>query len=362
MKAPNEVSPRWIAQALLAWFDAHRRALPWRGSPDAYGVWLSEIMLQQTRVDTVVPYYLRFLERYPSVGALAEAPIDEVLGAWSGLGYYRRARSLHAAAQAVIERHGGRFPSELSALRALPGIGAYTAGAIASIAFGVRTPLVDGNVARVLSRLYTLDAPLGTSASDRALWAAAEGLVPEERPGDFNQALMELGATVCTPDRPLCERCPLAQRCRARLEGRALELPVPRARKAPTRVRLVAAVVRSRAGLLLARRPVGGLFGGLWEPPMVEGSLREARARLADAGVVLGARRGALEHVLTHRRLAIVVHSGRVDGTIRALAPYEELAFVPDPEGGALGLSTMAKRVLSISTDEGASPRAGRRR
>lgn len=362
MKAPDDLAPRWFAQALLAWFDAHRRALPWRGSPDAYGVWLSEIMLQQTRVDTVVPYYLRFLERYPTVAALAEAPLDEVLGAWSGLGYYRRARSLHAAAQAVVDRHGGSFPRELSALRALPGVGAYTAGAIASIAFGERTPLVDGNVARVLSRLFALGDPLGTSASDRALWATAERLVPDERPGDFNQALMELGATVCTPDRPRCERCPVAERCRARLEGRELELPVPRARKAPTRLRLVAAVVRGPDGLLLARRPAGGLYGGLWEPPMVEGGLREAEATLAEAGVSLGAKRGAIEHVLTHRRLAIVVHSGRVDGTIRALAPYEELAFVSDPEGGAIGLSTMAKRVLSISTVEATSPRAGRRR
>jgi A/G-specific adenine glycosylase len=362
MNTANEVALRWFSRALLAWFDEHRRALPWRGSPDAYGVWLSEIMLQQTRVDTVVPYYLRFLERYPSVTALAEAPLDEVLGAWSGLGYYRRARSLHAAAREVVERHGGSFPRELAALRSLPGIGAYTAGAIASIAFGLRTPLVDGNVARVLSRLFAVSEALGTSASERKLWSIAESLVPAERPGDFNQALMELGATVCAPERPRCELCPVAERCRARLEGRELELPVPRARKEPSRVGLIAAVVREPRGLLLARRPAGGLFGGLWEPPMVEGSLREARAKLSGAGVVLGPERGALEHVLTHRRLAIVVHSGRVDGSIRALEPYEELAFVLEPEGGTLGLSTMAKRVLTIGTDEAKLPRTRGRR
>jgi A/G-specific adenine glycosylase len=319
-------------------------------------------MLQQTRVDTVVPYYLRFLERYPSVSELARAPLDEVLGAWSGLGYYRRARSLHAAAREVVERYGGRFPSDVAGLRTLPGIGAYTAGAIASIAFGVPEPLVDGNVARVLSRLFAVSDTLGTSASERKLWALARSLVPDERPGDFNQALMELGAIVCTPERPRCELCPVAERCRAQLEGRQLELPVPRRRKAPERVRLVAVVVRSPRGILLARRPPGGLFGGLWEPPMVEGSLREAKRKLAEVGIAVGTKRGALEHVLTHRRLAIVVHSGRVDGTIRTLEPYEELAFVPDPEGGSLGLSTMARRVLSLSTDEASHPRARRAR
>jgi A/G-specific adenine glycosylase len=348
------------AERLLAWFDVHKRALPWRASRDAYGVWLSEIMLQQTRVETVIPYYLRFLERFPTVDRLASASLDEVLGMWSGLGYYRRARALHAAAREVSERHGGAFPSTAAGLRTLPGVGAYTAGAIASIAHGERTPLVDGNVARVLSRLRGLEHPLGSTASERALWTIAEQLVPHVRPGDFNQALMELGATLCTKDAPRCAQCPLAAECVARALGRQAELPVPKRRKEATRVRLVAAVVRDERGLLLGRRPLAGLFGGLWEPPMVEGSARTAKTRFASAGISLGSKLGAFEHLLTHRRLAIVVHAGRLDGRIPRLVPYEELAFFDDAALEGLGLSTMARRVLSPSS-EAPPPRTRRR-
>ncbi|HLJ55591.1 MAG TPA: A/G-specific adenine glycosylase [Chthonomonadaceae bacterium] len=203
---------RDIAAPLVAWYRAHKRDLPWRvGSP--YAVWISEIMLQQTQVATVVPYFLRFMERFPSVEALAAAPIDDVLRHWAGLGYYARARNLHRAAQIVAAEHGGRVPDTAAAIRALPGIGRYTAGAILSIAYGVPLPLVDGNVVRVLSRLTGMRGDPKSAANQAALWTLAERLVPAVRPCDFNQGLMELGALVCRPDEPLCEQCPLLPHC-----------------------------------------------------------------------------------------------------------------------------------------------------
>src|SRR5262249_2371378 len=193
---------------------------------DAYAVWLSEIMLQQTRVETVVPYFERFLAKYPTVMALAAADLDEVLSLWSGLGYYRRARQLYATAREVTERYGGPFPGQAAELKKLPGIGDYTAGAIASLSFGQREPLVDGNVARVFSRLFGIEEPIQSPEGVKQLWALARRLLPEQRPGRFNEALMELGAMVCTPRDPRCDVCPVREGCAARATGRALELPV----------------------------------------------------------------------------------------------------------------------------------------
>ncbi len=239
-------------------------------------------MLQQTRVDTVVPYFHRFLARFPDVRALAAAELDDVLHLWSGLGYYRRARQLYATAREVTERYGGVFPDEAPALRGLPGIGAYTAGAIASIAYGRREPLVDGNVARVLARLEGIADPVKSPAVVRALWAAAARLLPDGRPGRFNEALMELGATVCTPRDPRCDACPVASFCVARGSGRERELPVTESKRRVPTIEAVAVVLADAAGLVLfARRREGGLFGGLWEPPMVEGSASVEAARAA---------------------------------------------------------------------------------
>jgi A/G-specific adenine glycosylase len=349
---------REIARALGAWFDAGARDLPWRRDRAPYAVWLSEIMLQQTRVETVVPYFERFLGRYPDVGALARAELDDVLHLWSGLGYYRRARELHATAREVTARYGGRFPDEADELRKLPGIGAYTAGAIASIAYGKRAPLVDGNVARVFARLFAIDEPIKSPAAARTLWSTAGRLLPEDRPGHFNEALMELGATVCTPREPRCDACPLERLCAARAAGRERELPVVEARRPVPVVALVAVVLTGASGqVLLARRREGGLFGGLWEPPMVEApSIEGARAGLRAVGVNVGRMKlayvGRVKRVLTHRRMEVTVAVG-TQGTELSVRgeledPYEKSAWL-DPERPGVGVSTLARKVLAAA-------------
>lgn len=260
--------------ALERWYGRVARDLPWRRTRDPYAIWISEAMLQQTRVETVVEYWTRFLESFPTVEALAGASEDQVLTHWSGLGYYQRARSLHAAARAIVEQHGGRFPDELDALRALPGIGPYTAGAVLSIAFDLPAAVVDGNVSRVFARLFGIDAELGSSGATRTFWQLAEALVPTPADpgasaGRWNQALMELGATVCKP-RPACEVCPLGERCRARLEGRVDELPRKASKPEPIDVALEIALVCQRGRYLLERRPAGGRMAGLWQFPTRE--------------------------------------------------------------------------------------------
>ena len=234
---------RAIPGVLGLWFDAVARDLPWRRDRTPYAVWLSEVMLQQTRVDTVVPYFQRFMKRFPNVSALAAADLDDVLQLWSGLGYYRRARQLHLTAREVTAHHGGVFPAEAPELRALSGIGAYTAGAISSIAYGRREALVDGNVARVLARLEGIDDPIKSPEVVRRLWATAARLVPDDRPGRFNEALMELGATVCTPRDPRCDTCPVERFCAARAAGREREIPVTEIKRAVPRIEAVAAVL-----------------------------------------------------------------------------------------------------------------------
>ena len=296
--------------ALLAWYDRHRRALPWRAAPgeraDPYRVWLSEIMLQQTTVKAVAPYYARFLARWGDVRALAAAPLEEVLKAWAGLGYYARARNLHACARAVVERHGGEFPASEAALRALPGIGAYTAAAIAAIAFDVPASPVDGNVERVIARLFAVEAPLpGAKPELRRL---ARELTPQRRAGDFAQAMMDLGATICTPKKPACALCPWNEGCAAHARGDAETFP----RRTPKRegaLRRGAAFVARRAdGFVLVRtRPAKGLLGGMTEVPTTEWAAISTKARrstprrvflqpqteAARRGVAPPARRGA---------------------------------------------------------------------
>jgi A/G-specific adenine glycosylase len=237
--------------------------MPWRETSDPYAIWVSEVMLQQTRVDTVRPYYERWMERFPTLAALAQAELDDVLREWQGLGYYSRARNLHRAARLVREHHGGAVPGDPDTLRSLPGVGEYTAGAIASIAFGVAWPAVDGNVRRVLARLHDLEDP--RPAELRVL---AASLVPADRPGDFNQALMELGATTCTPRAPRCPSCPLAPWCLARVRGTQEERPRVRSGKPAPRVSVSTTVFLREGGrVLLVRRPENGLLAGLWEFP-----------------------------------------------------------------------------------------------
>jgi A/G-specific adenine glycosylase len=302
-----------IRRALLAWYRKNRRDLPWRRTRDPYAIWISETMLQQTRVETVIPYYERFLARFPDVQTLADADADDVLGAWAGLGYYSRARNLQAAARQVAETHGGHVPDAVEDLRALPGIGRYTAGALASIAFDRPEPIVDGNVARVLSRLLGIREDVKQPAVVRRLWEEAAELARGRSPGDLNQALMELGALVCTPGEPRCPVCPLRSRCDAHAEGDAASLPVQSKKPAARRMEAAAAWLPRRGKVLAVRRPPKGLLGGLWELPGGELARREdpaaglARNLRERVGLAVGRTDyvGHVEHVFTHRRLRL---------------------------------------------------------
>jgi A/G-specific adenine glycosylase len=300
---------------LLAWYRINKRAMPWRETRDPYAIWISEAMLQQTRVETVIPYWERFLTLFPDVHALATADLDDVLGAWAGLGYYSRARNLRAAARLIEENHGGKLPDDAEALQSLPGIGRYTAGAVASIAFDRPEPVVDGNVKRVLTRLLGIREDIGQPAVTERLWKEAGALVQGPHPGDLNQALMELGATICTPRAPRCESCPVSQFCSARAEGDAESLPI-KARKKPARkVEAVAALVLRRGKALAVRRPSRGLLGGLWDLPggdLTPGETPRAgltRALRERAGLEISRASaiGVVEHVFTHRKLTLHV-------------------------------------------------------
>ena len=351
--APAQVAH--LQQTLLQWYGACQRDLPWRRTRDPYAIWVSEIMLQQTRVETVIPYYERFLLRFPTAVALAEAPSDDVLAAWSGLGYYRRARLLLAGAQAVATQ-GGALPADRAGLLTVPGIGRYTAGAIASIAFGQPVGLVDGNVARVFARLFAIEADM-RKAGMRTAEVLADELVAKEDPGAWNQALMELGATICTPRSPACDACPLASQCRAFAEGRVAELPNLSEKKAPV-ARRVQAIVATRAkdgAILLARRQQGkGTFAGLWEPPSIEGPAR-MRARLA-AWLPIGRLRrvGVVEHVLSHRKLTVdVLRADLVGSLARADIPpnagYDDVRVVHEARFDDLGFSTLARKIVAAA-------------
>jgi A/G-specific adenine glycosylase len=347
-----------IRRRLLAWWDLGHRALPWRDPRDAadpYRVWLAEVMLQQTQVRAAIPYYRRFLDRLPTLAALAAAPGDEVLALWSGLGYYARARNLAAAARQAVALHGG-LPADLAALRALPGFGEYTAGAVASIAFGIRAAAVDGNVARVLSRLFLVRGEPGGRAVRARLAALAESLVPEDRPGDFNQALMELGATACGKPVPRCPRCPLAPLCAARRAGCEREVPAPRRRPRRRPLRLACALVVRGGRLLLARRPPGGLFGGLWAlPAAAVGGASPPGAALARAvraahGVRLevGPEAGRAERVLTHRDLELVAYRCRLRGRA-VLPPGGPLRWIARKDLERTGLPAAMRALLDAA-------------
>jgi A/G-specific adenine glycosylase len=320
MRDDTSASPSPLTRQLLDWYDRHRRVLPWRApageTSDPYDVWLSEIMLQQTTIAAVIPYFLRFRSRWPTVAALAAAPIDDVLTEWAGLGYYARARNLHACAQAVVARHGGEFPADRAQLKALPGVGEYTSGAIAAIAFGIRADAVDGNAERVLARLHAVETPM--PAAKPALRAAALALTPDDRPGDFVQALMDLGATICTPRKPSCVLCPWRDSCRGRALGLAESLP----RKAekpvrPSRAGIAFWVVDSAGAVLLRRRPDKGLLGGMVEVPSTDWLPNPPSAPQANAAAPLAAEwrvlPGVVRHVFTHFELTLAVWTARLD-------------------------------------------------
>jgi A/G-specific adenine glycosylase len=312
---------RALGRDLSAWYRTHRRELPWRESGDPYAVWVSEVMLQQTQVATVRGYYERWMERFPTVAALARAEEDDVLHAWQGLGYYSRARNLWRGARQVLSVHGGRVPRTLAALRELPGVGPYSAGAIASIAHGERAAIVDGNVARVLCRLFGLRGDPARAPLRARLWAIAEELVPEDAPGDFNQAMMELGATVCTPRSPRCTRCPVARRCKALEDGTVDDLPETARRPAPTAVARVAAVLTSGDRVLVTRVPPDApRWAGMWQFPNADVAkdetaldaakrvAKEATGRAA-RGLTLGL---TVRHSVTRYRITLDVFRAEV--------------------------------------------------
>ncbi|NLE75132.1 MAG: A/G-specific adenine glycosylase [Chloroflexi bacterium] len=305
--------PRFPSEALLRWYAGHARNLPWRESADPYAVWVSEIMLHQTRVDTALPYYRRFLARFPDVHTLAAADLSDILKLWEGLGYYRRAQNLHRAAQIVVARHGGAFPASWEALRALPGVGDYTAGAILSIAFGQDCPAVDGNAARVLARWAALEEPIDTARGLAAVRRWAQQALPLGRAGAFNQALMDLGAAVCRPRKPPCEACPLGATCSARLAGRQGELPRRTPRRGTPHYQVTAALLVREGQLLIAQRPAESMLGGLWEFPggkQEEGETlpqclqREILEELA-LEIAVGEPFMALDHAYTHFRITL---------------------------------------------------------
>ena len=357
LQTDSESRAREMAEALLAWYDRHRRELPWRAPPgrraDPYHVWLSEIMLQQTTVATVGPYFRAFLDRWPNVEALAAAPLDDVLHAWQGLGYYARARNLHRCAGVVAGRLEGRFPETEAGLRELPGIGPYTAAAIAAIAFDLPATPVDGNFERVMARLHAVATPLPDAKPELA--RLARSLTPAARPGDHAQATMDLGAVICRPKTPLCGRCPLATHCRGRAEGVAGDLP-RRKPKTPRPLRhgVVFWLTRGDGAVLLRRRPYSGLLGGMMEVPSTD--WREAPwshgEALASAPTAAEWQPlpGIVEHGFTHFRLRLELLAARFEGA----GPDGTWCEIDDLGGQAL--PTLSKKVIRHALDREPGP------
>jgi len=360
VRAGKALLPRPVlkeaGRRLLAWAERALTSFPWRGEDDPYRIWVSEIMLQQTRRETVPPYYRRFLERFPTVQDLAAADQQDVLRAWEGLGYYARARALHKAARRVVEEHGGQLPRERRALLHLPGIGPYTAGAILSLAFGQDEPALDGNVRRVLCRLALVREDTGRPAVVRDLWATARAILVPGQAGRINEALMELGATVCLPRSPRCPTCPLAELCRAHQEGAEEEVPT-RAPRQPLPYRQVTAAVITRHGrVLVSQRHVDDLLGGLWEYPggtcegdeALEACLRREISEELGLTIEVGPLLTSLPHAYTHFRLTLHVFLCRlVAGEPQALG-CADWRWVTLEEAGDLPMSVLDRRVTEI--------------
>jgi len=346
---PGEGAGAALAPLLLAWYDRHRRDLPWRAAPgvtpDPYRVWLSEIMLQQTTVAAVAAYFRRFIARWPGVADLAAASLDEVLTEWAGLGYYARARKLHQCADTVTRELGGRFPSDEAGLMALPGIGPYTAAAVAAIAFDRPAAAVDGNVERVIARVFAIETPLPEAKPE--IRARAATLVPPNRPGDFAQALMDLGATVCAPRRANCLICPLAGFCQARARGIADLLPKRAAKKArPVRHGTAYIAVREDGAVLLRRRPEKGLLGGMMEVPSSSWVENPGNIRAAPVAAAWRPLGDTVEHTFTHFHLILKLETAHVPQETEA---PEGARFVPQNRLGEEALPSLMRKVLAAA-------------
>ena len=333
--------------ALLDWYRRNARRLPWRLTSDPYKIWVSEIMLQQTQAAAVIPYYERWLKRFPAVEPLAKAPLSEVLKLWAGLGYYRRARMLHKAAGIVFKNYAGQIPKSAGELLKLPGIGRYTAGAVASIAFGERAPVLDGNVIRILTRLEAVGSDIGEGKTIQKLWKLAGSLVPAEEPGDFNQAMMELGATVCLPENPKCDACPVSDFCRARALRRPGDFPVKGKKETTEALRTAALIYRKSGKVMIRRQPEEARWGGLWMFPFSETPGKLAGA----AGVSLKdlKRRMTIRHGFTRYRVKLEVYEhegargmgqGAGISKNRKKAPKEKLSGRPEKRKGGLPLAS----------------------
>jgi A/G-specific adenine glycosylase len=329
-----------FAESLIFWQKAHgRHGLPWQGGRDPYAVWLSEIMLQQTQVSSVIPYYQRFLASFPDIAALAAASQDEVLAHWSGLGYYSRARNLHQAARDVVERHGGVFPAEFEQILALPGIGRSTAAAISAFAFGMRRAILDGNVKRVLARYFAVEGHPGAKGVEALLWQHAEDLLPQQGIEAYTQGLMDLGATVCTRSRPRCGECPVGRDCLAHHQGRQSELPSPRPRKAlPERETTMLLLLR-QGEIFLEKRPPTGIWGGMWSFPEIAREEDPRQACLASFGFEAETLKPLphVQHTFTHFRLHILPQPLTVSAVqLRACQPGGMWLSLDDALGAAI--------------------------
>jgi len=343
----------WFAERLLAWFDEHgRRDLPWQQDINAYRVWISEIMLQQTQVKTVIPYYEQFMARFPTVRDLAAADIDDVLHHWTGLGYYARGRNLHKAARVIVAEHGGELPGSVDILDSLPGIGRSTAGAIAAIAGGVRAPILDGNVKRVLARFHAVDGDPGQSAVAKTLWARADDHTPEVRVADYTQAIMDLGATVCRRSTPNCAACPVAQRCAALAADEIDRYPGRKPKKdKPVRAARMFIAHDAEGACLLERRPAKGIWGGHWTPPE-RATDTSAEGFLAEFGFAQGAitrsRIGSpFRHTFTHFHLDIEPVYIEVAGPPNAVRDSDDVRWYLSGANEALGLSAPAVKLIA---------------
>jgi A/G-specific adenine glycosylase len=357
-----------LREAILRWYTRSRRRLPWRDRPEPYAVWVAEVMLQQTQVATVVPYYERFLERFPTVEALAEASLDEVLKAWEGLGYYARARNLHRAARTLRDRCGGRLPRDPEALRRLPGIGEYIAAAIASIAFGRPVPVVDGNVVRWLSRLVALEDPVDRPPGRRRLKTLAEALLDRERPGDWNQASMELGALVCRPRDPRCGECPAARWCLAHRRGEPTAYPKRSPRRPIPTVEVAVAVIRKEDRVLVTQRPPEGHLGGLWEFPggrIEPGETPEEACRrevAEETGLEVAVRRplARVRHAYSHFKVRLhIFECELLGGEVRLEGPVD-YRWITREEAGEYAFPAADHRFLPLVwPDRSGEPRGG---
>lgn len=369
--APMSSKPTTIAQPLLDWYATHQRDLPWRNHPHPYAIWVSEIMLQQTRVETVIPYFHRWMEKFPTIEALAQADLQEVLATWEGLGYYSRARNLHAAAQKVVQEYGGKLPADAKQLQKLPGIGQYTAAAIASMGFGRDEVAIDGNLRRVLARVFNIDQPIGNPQSDRQFWERANEHLVSGKAAAYNQAWMDLGATICTPQNPRCLICPLREVCQAYALGLQEQRPVKPPKSKKPHYTMVAAAISYQNTVLIRQRQKQGLLGGLWEFPNFTTEQPKKAAEFLpqqlqthfNCQVQVQNAIAVLQHAYTHFRVTLHVYrchwiDGKLSSQGNSSPRWVSLQQLPDYPMGKLDRQ-IAQRLLD-SQNNNASIKEGK--